>query len=121
MSSCGEDGVIKIYNMYSRNFCLTLVELFRVLKSPYEEPISFAVISTTPLYSIYFFCKNSNKVYSYSINGQFLAEVEENSGFLYNMKILKSSSKMDFLVVLILYFRLLPTTTKNCRFMRLLS
>ena len=35
---------------------LHLVELYRVLKSPNESPIGFAVLGTCPLYSIYFYC-----------------------------------------------------------------
>ena len=63
----------------------------RIFENPSRLSVSFSVISTCPLYSILFYSHDDGKIYSYSLNGQFLDEYEEKSGFLYNFTMLSSS------------------------------
>ena len=69
--TCSEDGRMLLYNLYS-------YQLIRSLKNPNNSPVLYALLSGAPLFSIVFFSKGDSKVYSYSINGQFLLFVDDN-------------------------------------------
>lgn len=61
-------------------------------------PIHFAHITTNPLYAIAFYSKENSTVYIYSINGQFLDCIIEKTGFIYNMRIIRSTDSTECLV-----------------------
>jgi WD40 repeat protein len=66
--TCSEDGRILLYNLFS-------YQLIRSLKNPNNSPVTYALLSGAPLFSIVFFSKDNEggKMFSYNINGQFLS------------------------------------------------
>ena len=68
--TCSEDGRMLLYNLYS-------YQLIRSLKNPNNSPVLYALLSGAPLFSIVFFSKGDGRVYSYSINGQYLNCIED--------------------------------------------
>ena len=76
--------------------------MFRTFQNPSHSAVNFATISTCPLYCIVFYSHKAGKIYCYSINGQFLYLLEEQSNFLYNFNLQKNSRGMDYLVVMLL-------------------
>lgn len=88
--TCSEDGRMLLYNLFS-------YQLIRSLKNPNNSPVLYALLSGAPLFSIVFFSKGDGKVYSYSINGQFLSGVEDNE-CLYEPRVVKDSANLDTLV-----------------------
>ena len=66
--TCSDDGRILLYNISS-------YQLIRSLRNPNNSPVIYALLSGAPLFSIVFFSKDDAKIYSYSINGQYLSEV----------------------------------------------
>eukprot|EP00919_Chromeraceae_sp_WS-2016_P064673 GHVR01153194.1.p1 GENE.GHVR01153194.1~~GHVR01153194.1.p1 ORF type:complete len:129 (-),score=2.10 GHVR01153194.1:2491-2877(-) len=92
----GKDGKINLINLYSN-------ELFWVYENICGGSVSFCCISTSPLYCVIFYSKEDNKVYCYSINGQLLSQVDETTGFIYNMAALRSSDSTECIVILINY------------------
>jgi hypothetical protein len=64
-----------------------IVEQYRKITSVERCPINFARISTSPLYCIVFYVQDKKEIYSYSINGQFLAVVKDAAELVYNMSV----------------------------------
>lgn len=61
------------------------------MRHPTGLPVTFAHITTNPLYAVIFYSDENSTVYSYSINGQYLDSFCEKTGFIYNMSIVKDS------------------------------
>ncbi|CAD8203801.1 unnamed protein product [Paramecium octaurelia] len=90
--TCSSDGWIHMYNQWSGKY-------LRSYRHPKGLPISKVCSYCTPLYGIAFY-ENKN-IYSYSINGQFLAHLElkqyiVNQGHL---KVVKDSKLTDIIVL----------------------
>jgi hypothetical protein len=86
--------------MTEKSMCITCIrvtfffildEFIRKFSNPNCFSVSFCHISTCPLYTIVFYSKENSMIFSYSINGQFLEGINEKTGFVYNMSVLKSS------------------------------
>jgi hypothetical protein len=75
-------------------------EQYRKIANPSKYPVIFGKISTCPLYCIVFYSEENCTMYSYSINGQFLASLEVPSGFIYNMSVLKATDYSEHLAYL---------------------
>jgi hypothetical protein len=74
--------------------------IIRTIHHPNRLPLQFAHVSTNPLYSVVFYSKENSTVYVYSINGQFLDCIQDKSGFIYNLSVLKSTDSTECLVYL---------------------
>jgi hypothetical protein len=64
----------------------------RTIRHPTGLAITFAHITTNPLYGVVFYSIENSTVYVYSINGQFLDSFCEKTGFIYNMNIVKGTN-----------------------------
>jgi hypothetical protein len=78
---------------------LFLDAIIRTIHHPHRLPLQFAHISTNPLYSVVFYSKENSTIYVYSINGQYLDSIQDKSGFIYNISILKSTDSTECLVL----------------------
>lgn len=97
--TCGEDSMIFLYNLFSRNSHDNLDRLLRCFDNPASGgKIGWVRISSSPLFCVIFYSPANKTVYSYSINGQYLNHVMDASDMFYPPFVQKDSNHTDTLV-----------------------
>lgn len=89
--TCSSDGWAHLYNMYSGKY-------LRGYRHPRGMSIQNVAIYCTPLYGVILYSKDENVLYSYSINGQYLASIKLKQPICPGFHVVKDSKLNDILV-----------------------
>jgi len=96
MASSGIDKTVHVYNLFNG-------VQYRVLHHPKALPVSFVLLSDSPLPCIVIFSTEDKSLWSYSINGQLLETQKDGDSLVSAPILVKDMGFNDFMVCLLLY------------------